>query len=439
MFKIQEKLFRFLQTALLGLLFLFGISSEVQAVPSFARQTGENCVACHTSFPELTPFGREFKLNGYTLGETKWFPFSGMATISTTSLKTSKVDGVKVMPKNGSIELDTVAVFLAGKVNDHLGGFIQGTYTNHLDNGVGGTVHHSNIDNTDIRLVNEYPLFGKNVLVGLTLNNNPSAQDVWNSTPAWGFPFNSSIATGLPGPTASLAIGGYAQSVAGLGAYMWWDRHLYAELSMYGNANRTLGFLSSGIRLDPANSLVGHNNPYWRLAWNEERGANSFMLGTYGMVLDISRGDGGPTDRYADTAVDAQYQYISDPSIFTAQASFTHERQNLNDYLNTFTNSTNRLNLFKGKLSYLYNRTYGASLGFVNTTGSSDVTLYTGSPNSRYFVGELDYNYNPQVRFLMQYTAYSKLDQSALLASAANGARSASDNNTLWLATWLAF
>ena len=38
------------------------------AVPSFARQTGMNCVACHTSFPELTPFGREFKLNGYTLG-----------------------------------------------------------------------------------------------------------------------------------------------------------------------------------------------------------------------------------------------------------------------------------------------------------------------------------------------------------------------------------
>ena len=39
------------------------IVSNANAVPSFARQTGMNCVACHTSFPELTPFGREFKLN----------------------------------------------------------------------------------------------------------------------------------------------------------------------------------------------------------------------------------------------------------------------------------------------------------------------------------------------------------------------------------------
>ena len=71
MFKIQKDIIRFIQAGLLGLLVLLGMSTEAQAVPSFARQTGENCVACHTSFPELTPFGREFKLNGYTLGETK--------------------------------------------------------------------------------------------------------------------------------------------------------------------------------------------------------------------------------------------------------------------------------------------------------------------------------------------------------------------------------
>src|SRR6202050_3139973 len=41
------------------------------AVPSFARQTGMACAACHTVFPELTPFGREFKLNGYVLDNIK--------------------------------------------------------------------------------------------------------------------------------------------------------------------------------------------------------------------------------------------------------------------------------------------------------------------------------------------------------------------------------
>jgi len=36
-------------------------------VPSFTRQTGLACSACHYQFPQLTPFGRLFKLNGYTL------------------------------------------------------------------------------------------------------------------------------------------------------------------------------------------------------------------------------------------------------------------------------------------------------------------------------------------------------------------------------------
>ena len=38
----------------------------VQALPSYARQTGQQCTACHNGFPELTPYGRQFKLNGYT-------------------------------------------------------------------------------------------------------------------------------------------------------------------------------------------------------------------------------------------------------------------------------------------------------------------------------------------------------------------------------------
>src|SRR6516165_12708803 len=52
-----------------------GLLETVQpaaAVPSFARQTGQPCAACHTAFPELTPFGRRFKIGGYTLGGGDW-------------------------------------------------------------------------------------------------------------------------------------------------------------------------------------------------------------------------------------------------------------------------------------------------------------------------------------------------------------------------------
>src|SRR3974377_982926 len=53
--------------ALLAL--LFGPSSQpAQGLPSFARQTGQPCGTCHTDYPALTPYGRRFKLLGYTVG-----------------------------------------------------------------------------------------------------------------------------------------------------------------------------------------------------------------------------------------------------------------------------------------------------------------------------------------------------------------------------------
>src|SRR6185503_21197956 len=42
-------------------------AAPARAVPSFARQTGMPCNVCHSTPPELTSFGRLFKLNGYTL------------------------------------------------------------------------------------------------------------------------------------------------------------------------------------------------------------------------------------------------------------------------------------------------------------------------------------------------------------------------------------
>src|SRR5215831_18257670 len=54
-----------------GYIFVFAAiitgAPNAYAVPSFARQTGLPCSSCHTTIPELTPFGRLFKLNGYTI------------------------------------------------------------------------------------------------------------------------------------------------------------------------------------------------------------------------------------------------------------------------------------------------------------------------------------------------------------------------------------
>ena len=66
--------------------------NTAQAVPSFARQTGMPCNECHTIFPELTPFGRIFKLGGYVLSKSsKPYefppPLAGMAQASYTDTK----------------------------------------------------------------------------------------------------------------------------------------------------------------------------------------------------------------------------------------------------------------------------------------------------------------------------------------------------------------
>ena len=45
---------------------LFILKPEAHAVPSYSRQTGLSCATCHFAPPELTAFGRKFKLEGYT-------------------------------------------------------------------------------------------------------------------------------------------------------------------------------------------------------------------------------------------------------------------------------------------------------------------------------------------------------------------------------------
>ena len=72
--------------------------------------------------------------------------------------------------------------------------------------------------------------------IGITLNNNPTVEDLWNSTPAWGFPWVGS--DWAPAPNAGAIInGGLAQDVAGIGGYAMWDNHLYFAGTIYRSAH----------------------------------------------------------------------------------------------------------------------------------------------------------------------------------------------------------
>src|SRR5436305_9637169 len=66
--------------------FLLMASRKAGAVPAFAQQTGQACKSCHVGGfgPELTPFGREFKLGVYNLSAHASIPIAAMAVRSFT-------------------------------------------------------------------------------------------------------------------------------------------------------------------------------------------------------------------------------------------------------------------------------------------------------------------------------------------------------------------
>jgi len=452
-------------------------AGPAQAVPAYARQTGQECVACHVSFPELTPYGRYFKLTGYTIGKRSftsegmnYIPLAVMAQTSVTSTRNDRAtdpdsgDSVSINQRNNSVVFCCASIFLAGKVNDYIGTFIQWSYDN-LATAADGTLGgHSGIDNTDIRIVGEHAAEGAaepDWIYGATLHNNPTVQDVWNSTPAFGFPYTASSLASTPA-AATLIDGGLAQQVAGMGGYIFWKKTLYGELSLYRTADGAFSILRQGqdIHTDGGVAALKGYNPYWRFAYNHEWGPHSVMVGTYGMTIDRYPSNfdtSTATDHYRDAAVDAQYQYITDPHVFTAQMTFIDEKQNYDaSYAATTVtgagigagpapaNPSDELHTFKAKATYYFERKYGGTLAYFKTAGSTDAGLYgsdaAGNPNrpdNNGYIVELDYLPVQYVRLMLQYTGYGKFNGAS--TNYDGSGRNARDNNTLFFNVWAAF
>jgi hypothetical protein len=442
----KRRIFAWLRVALL----LLGVASVVDAhaVPSFRRQTGLECTACHLSWPELTAVGRNFKLNGYTLGDARALPLAAMVVTSVSKQKDLPTDPPDNTARNGELLLQEASLFLAGRISEHFGLFSQYTYS--------GIEHHGALDNTDIRYANSVGSGADKIVFGATLHNNPTLQDVWNSTPAFRFPYMSSEVS--IGPNAATQIeGALSQQVAGLGAYVWWHKTVYAELTAYRNATHGLGLLSQGT--DTSLPALDGYNPYWRLAvsqdWDE--GRQSAMVGTYGAVFKKFAYDGSgnllnpstPSDRLRDVAVDAQYQYVTDEHRYALQASLITEKQDWrasNPFAAT-SNANDTLKSFSLRGTYYYDRQYGINLSYFSIRGDHDDVLYNsgeplngsvnGSPNSSGWIAELDWLPKRDIRVALQYTWYQKFN-GARTNYDGNG-RDASTNNTLFLFGWFMF
>lgn len=422
-----------------------------QAIPSFAEQTGLVCAACHVGFPQLNSFGRNFKLNGYTLGGStlSWKNFSGMVEAGFTHFNKGVPGGAAPeYAPNDNFSAQQVSVFLGGAIDANLGlgAFVQATY-----DGVG---HHFDWDNTDIRMVHTATIAGKDLVWGLTLNNSPGVTDLWNTLPAWGYPFIDAglgFGTGDYGPY----IGSLAQGVYGGGGYVDWNGWLYAEVNLYASLTRQMdqalnGGEVSGLNIDGA-------APYWRLALHHSFGPNSFEVGTFGLAANPYPGpfEGAGTDSVLDVGVDGMYQWISGPHAVTLNAAYVHETANWSASANpdvaAASNGHDRADFFNANLQYLWNQTVGGTLGYFTNSGNQDPLLYAnsanGKPNTNGVILEADYypfnNGGPAIfpwvnaKLFVQDTIYTRFD--GAVNNYDGGGRNASDNNTLFAGIWLMF
>ena len=460
-----------------------GWSSPASAVPAFNRQTGQNCVACHAGgqFPDLTPYGRLFKLTGYTIGE-RTVPLAAMAVASYNKTKNigspdPGFDARANFPKDGNLIFSTASAFLAGKVTDNIGAFVQITYNNYdAQSPVNSQWQgHSTSDNFDLRVVDRFIRADRDLIVGASLNNNPTVQDVWNSVPAWGY----NVVPGSAGPAAApLLAGGLAQNVAGLDAYLYWNKTVYAELGSYRTANGIWSFLSQGFSTRRGNQqFLKGENPYWRLALTREWGAHNAMVGAFGMnakVYPDALDPTGPTSNFRDVGLDAQYQYILDPHAVTVTASYISERVKYADSVAgqahpldpdgtlglPLTNSSDTLHMFRAKAAYVYHALYGGSLSFFSVTGSTNSALQTsafdpenpgtlldgsqsvtgnlsGNPATRGWTTELFWLPVQYARVGLQYTMLDKFNGGK--NNYDGFGRNARDNNTLFVYVWASY
>jgi len=427
---------------------------KVEAVPSYARQTGLACSGCHYTPPELNPAGRRFKLLGYvdkaddtkvikTDGSKKRaaldllasLPLSVMLDASFTSIKSPVPQ-----TQNGNVEFpQDISLFLSGAWTSHIGSFLQVTYDTQDD--------HFSMDNTDVRYANATKLGGKELIYGLDLNNNPTVEDLWNSTPAWGYPWIASDFA--PTPNASPIInGGLGQDVGGIGAYAMWNNHLYLDATLY--------------RSDHVNSLqpnagtgAGVNirgvAPYWRVAWQQLTPKTQYEIGTYGMHLrstpnQITAANGSSLplqDSYTDWGVDTQIdQTLFRTDVLSFRATYIRENNDLLGSLSQglVSQGSHRLNTVLANAEYHFGNRYTGTFGWFNTTGTSDLTLYpsgsvtgnaNGDPRGAGYI--LNFTYWPWQNLLLgaQYTGYTRFNGAA--NNYDGSGRNAGANNTIYL------
>lgn len=461
---------------LLAVSLFFLCCQDIYALPNFTRQTGQKCAACHLNIGELTPTGRQFKLMGYSTGNYA-VPLSVMGVLSNTKIRDTSSSAMPqtFMPMNGSNLPEEASVIVAGKFYEDIGGNVKLTYnavnTTPLFNSqgvqtgtkVGGDTF---LDTSEIRNSRDILVGDFKALVGVTLNNAPAIQDLWNISPVNGYPYRTSNllsawGIGQFGPTTMID-GSLNSQVAGLGVYAMVNDRIYVEFAGYTRFLSPLQLISVA---GPVNTVSKSMSPYWRLAYNSVQGPHSFMLGTFGMITSLENDpniSGSSSGKYTDIGFDAAYQHITDEHSWTTKVTYITEHVKWDSQAVTNMNhdaNQSQLNTLKARISYDYKRQAGAHAFTFYTNGSTDINYWAYNPNPVALTGacnqnnsqlafcsangspktsgygfELYYVPTPYVHVALQQTFYNNfLGGSSFIDNSSGNVRAAKDNNLTYL------
>jgi hypothetical protein len=364
--------FKRLPVCLMGLALLAPVfhSLPASAVTSYTKQTGQPCATCHTAFPELTPFGRQFKLRAFTGGGNRCD--TAIQNSANDKLQLPFSSTVVATAEDGDdVAVQEVSVYLAGQLYCNLGSFVEASWDKNTD--------RFSLSDTDIRYAREFKFEGNDLLFGLTLNNGPTSHNVWKTSPMSSLPFSSQYVnnaanggtnaattgtTAQTGPLLDTALaegtieGAFQDRVIGLGVYGFLNDRIFGEIAAYTSIDQDI---ASALGVAPSPSgTIDSVAAYWRVAGEYTLGKQTFMLGTFGMIMDVERNN--LVNHVTDIGLDAMYQYTANDHRLTLKGRLSTEDSSLNP-----TSTSVKLSG-----TYVYDRQWSFQAGYYTSFGDSN-------------------------------------------------------------------